>query len=66
MKKVNIFNIQPRKIVVEDAPMFTEVAKLKDGKSFGELALIQNKPRAATIKCVQDSHFAVLDKAVYN
>ena len=35
------------------------------GKSFGELALINNKPRAATIKCLTDCHFAVISKNVY-
>jgi len=35
------------------------------GKSFGDLALINNKPRAATIKCLTDCHFAVISKNVY-
>ena len=43
----------------------TEVAALGKGDSFGELALMQNKPRAATIGCTQDCHFAVLDKSDY-
>jgi hypothetical protein len=30
--------------------MSTEVAKLDDGKCFGELALINYKPRAASVK----------------
>lgn len=42
-----------------------EVAKLGIGKSFGELALINNKPRAATIKCASDCHFAVMNKDTY-
>ena len=42
-----------------------EVAILHSGKSFGELGLIRNKPRAATIKCIEDSHFATLDKYDY-
>eukprot|EP00347_Sterkiella_histriomuscorum_P005721 403355524 len=44
---------------------FREVAQLGPGKSFGELALIQNKPRAATIRCYQETHFATLDKFDY-
>jgi CRP-like cAMP-binding protein len=36
-----------------------------DGKSFGELALLTSKPRAATIQCKKDTDFAVLDKFYY-
>ena len=45
--------------------LFIEVAKLEGGQSFGELALISSKPRAATIRCKKDTHFAVLDKNAY-
>ena len=45
--------------------LFKEVVAFKDGKSFGELALITSKPRAATIVCKQDCDFAVLDKQDY-
>jgi CRP-like cAMP-binding protein len=36
------------------------------GKAFGELALLTNKPRAATLKCLTDCHFAVISKNVYD
>lgn len=36
------------------------------GKAFGELALITNKPRAATLKCLTNCHFAVISKNVYD
>lgn len=49
----------------EDIPEFIEAVKLGSGKSFGELALINNKPRAATIKCITPCHFAVMSKADY-
>ncbi len=39
-----------------------EIAELTKGSSFGEFALLENKPRAATIICKKDSHFAVLDQ----
>lgn len=39
-----------------------EIKVLNAGVSFGELALIENKPRAATIICNDDCGFAVLDK----
>ena len=43
-----------------------EIGIIKEGSAFGELALIGNKPRAASIQCVEDSYFAVLNKTEYN
>ena len=43
-----------------------EVLTYKDGSTFGELALTDNKPRAASIQTNTESHFAVLDKFNYN
>lgn len=45
--------------------IFKEVAAMGEGKSFGELALMTSKPRAATIQCKKDSEFAVLEKNDY-
>lgn len=42
-----------------------QVAELGSGYSFGELALITDKPRAATITCKEECHFAVLAKENY-
>ena len=42
-----------------------EVAILKTGASFGELALINDEPRKASIQCLSKCHFAVLDKDDY-
>ena len=39
-----------------------EVNVLSIGSSFGELALLSNKPRAATIICREECDFAVLEK----
>ena len=39
-----------------------EIKVLSLGASFGELALMEKKPRAATIRCKEDCCFAVLDK----
>lgn len=46
--------------------IWREVRVLESGAAFGELALINNKPRAATIRCREDCHFAVLEKEYYN
>ena len=43
----------------------TYLKTYKPGDFFGELALITNKPRAATIRCLQDCHFAVIQKEDY-
>ncbi|TNV87944.1 hypothetical protein FGO68_gene15687 [Halteria grandinella] len=45
--------------------LFFQVTKLEQGMSFGELALNNNQPRAATIACREDCHFAVMVKADY-
>jgi CRP-like cAMP-binding protein len=47
---------------LEDLQWFIEVSKLKSGDTFGELALLNDKPRAATITCITDCHFAILGK----
>ena len=41
---------------------FIDVAKLITGDSFGELALINDAPRAATIHTITDCFFATLSK----
>ena len=35
---------------------------LHSGDEFGELALLDHKPRTATIKCLEETHLAALDK----
>ncbi len=45
--------------------MYKEVAKLQKGKSFGELALLTFKSRAATITCLEPTDLAVMDKQSY-
>ena len=46
----------------ENPKPFREVTILSEGDAFGELALIYDKPRMATIKCQERSHFIVLTK----
>lgn len=50
----------------KDMPDFIQLATMSDGKSFGELALIHNKPRAASIETLDDTHFAVMSKTDYD
>lgn len=42
-----------------------EIAVVKEESAFGEYALIENKPRSATIQCIEDCLFAVLNKQEY-
>ena len=44
---------------------FTQVQALQTGHSFGELALINNEPRKATIKCLTVCYFAYLSRDHY-
>ena len=44
---------------------YLDVVKLSSGKSFGELALINDAPRAATIQCLTNSFFATLGRKDY-
>ena len=44
---------------------FLDVVKLCSGKSFGELALINDAPRAATIQCLTNCFFATLGRKDY-
>jgi len=40
----------------------SEIANLNVGDGFGELALLNDGPRLASIVCKEDSHFATLNK----
>ena len=41
---------------------YIEINTLIGGKSFGDLALIGSKPRMASIRTIEDTHFAVLSR----
>ena len=47
-----------------NAPQF--IKSYEQGDSFGELALLYNAPRAATVKCKKDSLLWVLDRETFN
>jgi CRP-like cAMP-binding protein len=46
-------------------PGFIDIARLEGGASFGELALLDGKPRMATIKCLTRCHFISLSRVDY-
>lgn len=41
---------------------FTEACKVHEGQSFGELALLSDEPRAATVRTETACEFAVLSR----
>jgi hypothetical protein len=49
----------------EEGDGFFTIAKLKDGSSFGEMALINNKLRMATVRCLKNSTFMIISKESY-
>ena len=51
--------------VVKSVLELQEVKELHPGGTFGELALITNNLRAATVQCKTECHLAVLEKADY-
>jgi CRP-like cAMP-binding protein len=42
-----------------------DIARLEGGSSFGELALIDGKPRFSTIKCTERTHFLTIHREDY-
>ena len=62
--------LQQKNVADEDINEYTvwkteDFMKYQSGQSFGELALMNNKPRAATIICVETWYFATLDRDGY-
>ena len=50
---------------LQEIEWFIEVAQLGDGQSFGELALIDNAPRAATITAVEKCSMVIVMRQDY-
>jgi CRP-like cAMP-binding protein len=46
--------------------VLTKVKVLGQGEFFGEMALLNNKPRLASVFCEEDCEFGVLDKESFN
>ncbi len=57
--------LSPRGTLVE-TELEIENARLEVGETFGELALLKNKPLATTARCMQDCDFAVIYKKNFN
>lgn len=55
------FNFCPEEVRQKIEGLFEFIA-LNDGKSFGEMALMNNRPRGATILCKEDTFFAVMGR----
>jgi len=48
-----------------EEPLFDQVGRQSAGQSFGELALVKERPRAARIVCETDCQFACMCKKDY-
>lgn len=42
------------------------IGELSTGESFGQLALLEKKPRQTTITCISDCDFIILDKTSFD
>ena len=54
--------VDPSEIVEEG---FVDMARVTVGSTLGELALVDGKPRMATVKCLTRCHFLVLNRSDY-
>lgn len=52
-------------VLAGDGKEYRQLTVLRQGECFGELALLSNKPRAASVLCREDCHFAVLKRDDY-
>lgn len=48
------------------ATKYDVITTLKTGAYFGEVSLIENKRRMASIRCIEDCNFAILSKEDFN
>ena len=49
-------------LFIFSAKVLEQVCVFEDGAAFGEVAILQSKPRTATMDCLEDTHLAVLNK----
>ncbi len=55
-----------KQFIIQKAPGFKVVKEMKSGDSFGELALMSNAKRNATIITSTDTHFLLIGKSNYD
>ncbi|EAR98370.2 cyclic nucleotide-binding domain protein (macronuclear) [Tetrahymena thermophila SB210] len=55
-------DITDKKHIYYFGEQLTKAKNMESGTAFGELALVYNKERAATIICLQDTHLAYIEK----
>ena len=71
MKRIGLSEVEKKKYsrickALQNEPKwFIPAVQLQSGQSFGELALLNNSARAATIKCLEECFFAVIDRKNY-
>ncbi|EAR82383.2 cyclic nucleotide-binding domain protein (macronuclear) [Tetrahymena thermophila SB210] len=65
-KRLELFQEQNNQNKAHEPDPLQMVKELRMGDSFGELALLKNSKRLATIICKEDCHFGVIDKKIFN
>ncbi|KAL4478332.1 hypothetical protein ABPG72_009568 [Tetrahymena utriculariae] len=58
-------DITDKKHIYYFGEQLTKAKNMESGTAFGELALVYNKERAATIVCLQDTHLAYIEKEYF-
>lgn len=59
-------NDDENRIYEKEGNLYREIKLLGAGEAFGELALIENSKRNASVFCMENTHFAVLSKNVFD
>lgn len=63
---LDIFTLEnPMHFFNKDVFQYNFLSILGPGKVFGELGILNNKPRAATVVALENTHFAILLKKDY-
>ena len=63
---LDILNLEnPAHFFDNDIFLYNTVATLGPGEIFGELGILNNQPRSATIVAIEETHFAILLKKDY-